>query len=746
MDSELLSLQTRYANINKAETHFEASRVRTLKDLSVTEKLEICPCCKLPYNAPLLDLKGRLEELGELGIGFPLFFYYMKYIGLFILMIALVAGIPCLIANVIENRQGQWGSGSSSWYLEGSSAAYGDTDSLAWWQGVLHSLAVIGIIVIHENFKARIANFARDTDFFNVSPSDFTVWVKNLNKNFDAEKLKQFLINSAELGLESVHSINIVHDVAEYVKKTNELGRLETEVVRTKDYELLYGQLPSKGCFSCRKTDLTQMEKSLIGLRRHVEELKSKIGESKTVGQVFVTFNKQTEASSVEGAFTITNLKRAMYKIFFCCYASTGYFEDHPIKVVRAPEPTDIIWENLQVGFAGRMRAKMWTWLVTGVMIGLNLLVLFYLKGAQIQIYDDYQNISSSDRDEQDLIRVQSLSIMISVAIIFVNRMIVVTVRKLSLREHLHTWTEYNISVCHKLVIAMTLNSAGLLIIVNKGVETSDWYEPSGLINDVSTLLVTMGISAFLVPFLSPMYAMKLLQMSDARKKAAKGRLLLSQIEANLLWQGPEFDLSDCYASNLKFLAIALIFAPIFPFGLIICLASQIFQYWIFKYLLLRRCQRPRLIGGDLSHQAVRWIPVISLMYAVSTLYITNRIADGQYRIVAPVVALLVVVFYFVVPFKYCKRQQQYNTLLELLTEEENSYSANVKDFFVDYDRANPFTSKKAWENWQKLIQGYQRKPSDYLKHAAYFRLSEEHASPFYRNSLISVESGENRP
>jgi hypothetical protein len=175
------------------------------------------------------------------------------------------------------------------------------------------------------------------------------------------------------------------------------------------------------------------MEESLVETRKLVKTLGNAIGGVPGVGQAFVTFHKQTDTSSVIEAFTMSSLKSSMSRLFFCCYASTGYFEDRPIKVLGAPEPNDIIWENLQVGFGVRNRARIVTWLATGVLIFINLLVLFYLKGAQTQIYDDYQSINSSDRDEDDLAKVESLSILISLAIIVANRLIVVTVRKLSL-------------------------------------------------------------------------------------------------------------------------------------------------------------------------------------------------------------------------------------------------------------------------------------------------------------------------
>jgi hypothetical protein len=199
-------------------------------------------------------MNGQLVEIGELGVGFPLFFYYMKYVGILLFAVVVVACVACFGANAGQDKQGQWGSGSSSWYLHGSSAAYGDSDSIPWWQGMLHASAVIAIILLHEMFKRRISEFGRDTDFFNASPADFTVWVKNMNQNFDQTKLKEFLTNAANKGLttDSIYSVNIVHDVHEYMEATAKLAKLEVEVMRTKDYKALHGALPRTWMCRCK--------------------------------------------------------------------------------------------------------------------------------------------------------------------------------------------------------------------------------------------------------------------------------------------------------------------------------------------------------------------------------------------------------------------------------------------------------------------------------------------------------------
>jgi hypothetical protein len=125
---------------------------------------------------------------------------------------------------------------------------------------------------------------------------------------------------------------------------------------------------------------------------------------------------------------------------------------------------------------------------------------------------------------------------------------------------------------------------------------------------------------------------------------------------------------------------------------------------------------------------------VIAVLYGVrpkqiSVLYVTDRISSDEYRTVAPIIGLIVAGGYCIIPFKFYRRQAKLDSLLDLLTEDENNYKTNVKDFFIDYDRANPYTSTKAWEDWQKLVKGHERKPN-YVQHAQLAYRSSQEITP----------------
>jgi len=55
--------------------HRDACLVYRLKDLILTdESVQKCPCCFCPTNGDQFEIGCDLEELNELGSGFPLYF------------------------------------------------------------------------------------------------------------------------------------------------------------------------------------------------------------------------------------------------------------------------------------------------------------------------------------------------------------------------------------------------------------------------------------------------------------------------------------------------------------------------------------------------------------------------------------------------------------------------------------------------------------------------------------------------
>ena len=101
--------------------------------------------------------------------------------------------------------------------------------------------------------------------------------------------------------------------------------------------------------------------------------------ESSFTGVCFVILNKPVDCLRVleaQDSFFFGLIKRFLG--CFVCMDNSGYwwFE-------RAPEPTDIYWENLDVGTCTRIIASLFSYAATGFLILLCLIIIMAIKQAK---------------------------------------------------------------------------------------------------------------------------------------------------------------------------------------------------------------------------------------------------------------------------------------------------------------------------------------------------------------------------
>mmetsp|Transcript_18141 Transcript_18141/g.18133 ORF Transcript_18141/g.18133 Transcript_18141/m.18133 type:complete len:360 (+) Transcript_18141:615-1694(+) len=319
----------------------------------------------------------------------------------------------------------------------------------------------------------------------------------------------------------------------------------------------------------------------------------------KNIGVCFVIFQKKSDAKAVAEHWDQGAFFRFFHTLCNCLYDNRLSFKGKHISLKQAPEPSDIIWENLSLNPYQRNCRRIITALATIFLLAGSLTSVYFLKARQREIYKDYTNKSELNRTTLSLMEVEAFSLLVSLSILTINQLIDAFVRVLSYKEKHHTWTNFYKASSHKLVIGLSLNSAVILIIVNAS-STEDLFKPYGLVNDVFFLLTATSILNPLVYFFHPIWIYTLWTRGEV-KNQKDGTLGLTQSRANEIWENPSIDIIQLYPNIIVTLIVAFIFAPLFPFGLVIAFCGVFFQYWTDKYLLLRRSSRPRQLGKGLS-------------------------------------------------------------------------------------------------------------------------------------------------
>ena len=136
---------------------------------------------------------------------------------------------------------------------------------------------------------------------------------------------------------------------------------------------------------------------------------------------------------------------------------------------------------------------------------------------------------------------------------------------------------------------------------------------------DVTYVLLSNAFVSPLISYFNPMVC-----YHKYRMKKAKNSNFISQSDANALFENPPVDMAKNYANTVKTLLLTVVFTPLLPTALFISLAGLVIDYWVSKYLLLRRHSWPKRLSGELPRVMIHFIPLAVLLYSIMN-YICMR-------------------------------------------------------------------------------------------------------------------------
>ena len=128
------------------------------------------------------------------------------------------------------------------------------------------------------------------------------------------------------------------------------------------------------------------------------------------------------------------------------------------VEVMRAPEPNDVYWENLELSDEARTRKQLQTNLVIAIMIILGTVLLYLVRTFQIAAN---QNFSTEQDDAARILSYLSVSGLAAVVTIVWNLLLRAAIEALTERECHVTRSRVELAVFTKLICAYVLNTVG---------------------------------------------------------------------------------------------------------------------------------------------------------------------------------------------------------------------------------------------------------------------------------------------
>ena len=570
----------------------------------------------------------------------------------------------------------------------------------------------------------------------------------DLFKNFLQEKI--FKANKKEKNKQDNYSINridICYKLDKVVELQTKLDLLEEKIQRIEfDHNIIeknkenmlegdernfYSNYLRIPCSCCEKAEsLKEIKEQKETIENDMKELVKNSKEKTSEyfgGAAFITFNtiKQQEdylakLPSNFFDYLINFFKKMFYLFCSCCTKkdSLNYYKKN-ITFEAAPEPEDVIFENIEVKPIWRIINTFIVYFVSIVICGVSFVAIIFLNKLQKNIDKNKENKTTHT------VLLYAISFGITGVTSAIDIFLEIVLEKLTKWEKQITWTNYYLSYSLKLTLFSFLNSAVLPIVSELVFDKSNGYEFL-----ISNMLMKFLVNSFLTTIMWTVNVGCVLKMFKQCLIERKNKINYNQKELNEIYELSPMNVAAKYSYIGKTLLMSFLYVPIFPLGLGISLLGFILGYWLEKYNFANMYKKPEMLNRQIVEFYTNYFVLIFFVYGIGDYIFLNDVYEKKTW------SLVNIIFFGVLILL------PYHQLLSIdfINFEESKiheweYDVKYVDFLNDYERANPMTKKEGeiryLETLEKKLKMNKKEIEKRKK-----RIKEENPMRFYRNQV----------
>ena len=684
-------------NVELAIIHGEATKVyAAIPESEKNDKRKVCICCGNAYDLQKLSICCNKSELYHLGVGFPMYFEFVIFSGVLIVIMLAVSGVYNIVTNVLEHDceiNADWSSSNNMYcyynkihFISLVNKRFSSFQLLV--NDWLNLGAVVLMILSFQIYRRQSKLTIQEVDNWLQTPSDFTVMISNLPKDAKDDEIKDFF----EKQLFENNEVQVAKIVRGY-----DIGKYITSQRRKTALQALLANKDVK--------DRLKLEKEYKTVKKEVDDIEDQSGKGLEASTyAFVTFEKEEQAQKALKQLSFTSLIQNFFFIIGCysCFSGKKFRNQVRLNVSRAPEPSDIIWENLGTPHSEKRKRRFITNIVSAIVIIICGAILIGVNIGKNKLTEFKGN--STDKYNAKTIAIQVLSVLIAFLISILNTSLKLSTRKFASYEHHSTYTNYFVSVAQRLSLTTFINTA-ITVLVTAYILEILWKE-GGLLTNIFIILLIAVILGPVFSIMNPWYFMRLCKRRSIKKQ---GKLCtLTQKQANLWFEGPAIDMAQCYSVVLKSLWLTAFYAPVLPIGLPISLVGLFLTYWTDKYLLLNRYVKPLELGKTLSQSMAEFLELTPFFFALGNLVFRYLIIKDAHNetmnfYLPSILGLGISFLYFVLPAEMftCGTSTEKDSEYRY----QKTYSEMRIFFNNDYAISNPIYHNEALGEWLEILK-----------------------------------------
>ena len=349
------------------------------------------------------------------------------------------------------------------------------------------------------------------------------------------------------------------------------------------------------------------------------------------------------------------------------------------VYVDKAPEPGDIIWENVHVKTMRR-------WMITVGTFMLCLILLIPCFFIITFLYTKKSSYSQTKQGASSNILTSVLEITITMGVLIVNVGIEIYILVFSNFERQMTNSDKELSILMKIVLLKFLNACLIPLLSNPN--SNDWFKPHGLVSEIVLIIILLNLSEVfrLIFNIGFLYRWALRKFFE--KKGDKWEL--TQKQANYLFQNDPTDFSKTLGVIIVFVLTILFYTPLVPGLTVYGIFGSILLYLVLKILIVRRKIILKNISANLVVRASHGFKMGVLANSIWGYFFFNRVLENESTLLS--INLILGILFFILP---SKRILFYIFRISDDEEEEGEYEDWIKNF-KHYDKQNPITQTAA--------------------------------------------------
>ena len=427
-------------------------------------------------------------------------------------------------------------------------------------------------------------------------------------------------------------------------------------------------------------------------------------------GCVFATFNTIEDKEEFYNNFPHFFIETALYyikniKFYVCCCLIEKKNKKkrlkEKIKVYLAPEPEDVIWQNMEFTLFQRFYRIIIIYCISFLLIGIAFNIVYLLNNFQDSI-EEKKNWSSSLK--------YTVSFSITIIVSLLNLILEYLMKFFTKIEKQKSMTSYYLSFSIKLTIFTFMTSALVPFISNYITHHHDLknHENQTLITNIFFIFLS---NSFLKPIIwtinAPLIVKKIRICIIERKKIPNSMHFKTQKELNDLYELPEMDIALKYSYISMVILMTMFYLPIFPLGVPISILGLILLYFCEKYNFTHHYKRPEMLNEKLGEFHFNFFIYSILSYCLGDYFFTKGLFEND---TWPIVNIVLFSILSIIP--YTKPITYYFNW----SKEFHVRSKPINDiyftFYNDYQRQNPFTKKEGMYFYVNELQkrGYASK------------------------------------